>query len=385
MILTFYSNFLNHHQLPLDKELYNILGDDYKFVATTPTPSERIKLGYEDMNKKYPFVITTYDSNEGYEKAKRLAIESDVIIIGSAPDEYIKKRIERNKLTFRYSERLYKKRMNFSGWIHAFLSTYLHFERYNKAKFYMLCASAYTAADLNKFFSFKNKTYKWGYFTEVKRFKNIKTVINEKKPQSILWTGRIIDWKHTEVAISIAEKLKNNGYNFIMNIIGTGDMEEDIKQLIIDKGVTGFVHMLGAMSPSEVRKHMENTEIFLFTSDFNEGWGAVLNEAMNSGCACVVSHAVGAAPYLINNGENGFLYKNSNINDLYEKITYLINNPENRIRMGIQAYKTMSTLWSPECAARRFIKLAQGILNGEICEFDHGPCSRAEILKNNWM
>jgi hypothetical protein len=37
------------------------------------------------------------------------------------------------------------------------------------------------------------------------------------------------------------------------------------------------------MPPEEVRVHMEQSNIYLFTSDFGEGWGAVLNEAMNSG------------------------------------------------------------------------------------------------------
>ena len=32
---------------------------------------------------------------------------------------------------------------------------------------------------------------------------------------------------------------------------------------------------------------MEQADIYLFTSDRNEGWGAVANEAMNSACAMV--------------------------------------------------------------------------------------------------
>ena len=37
--------------------------------------------------------------------------------------------------------------------------------------------------------------------------------------------------------------------------------------------------MLGSMTPEQVREHMEESILFLFTSDFGEGWGAVLNEA----------------------------------------------------------------------------------------------------------
>ena len=48
---------------------------------------------------------------------------------------------------------------------------------------------------------------------------------------------------------------------------------------------------MGALKPADVRKEMERADIFLFTSDYKEGWGAVLNEAMNARCAIVAVHS----------------------------------------------------------------------------------------------
>ena len=107
MKITFYSNFFNHHQLPLAQALIK-LGVDFTFVATESIPEERLKLGYEDMNKKYNYVLTTYDSDENYEKSIKLCEESDIVIIGSAPEIYTKIRMQYNKIMFRYSERLHK-------------------------------------------------------------------------------------------------------------------------------------------------------------------------------------------------------------------------------------------------------------------------------------
>ena len=45
----------------------------------------------------------------------------------------------------------------------------------------------------------------------------------------------------------------------------------------------------------EMRKH----EIFLFTSDRNEGWGAVSNESMSNGCMLVGSDGIGSIPFLV--------------------------------------------------------------------------------------
>ena len=92
MKITFFSNFLNHHQLPFCLAMDKLTNGQFTFVATTPTQQEQLKLGYHDMNKQYPFVLTTYDSEENRAAAMALAMESDVIITGSAPEIYTQKR-----------------------------------------------------------------------------------------------------------------------------------------------------------------------------------------------------------------------------------------------------------------------------------------------------
>ena len=53
---------------------------------------------------------------------------------------------------------------------------------------------------------------------------------------------------------------------------------------------------------------MKKHHIYCLTSDKNEGWGAVLNEAMSSGCCPVSSIEAGATPYLVKDGVNGFSF-----------------------------------------------------------------------------
>lgn len=106
--------------------------------------------------------------------------------------------------------------------------------------------------------------------------------------------------------------------------MGAGPKEKEIKEEIQAKNIENRVFLTGAMSAEKVRHEMESSGIFLFTSDFGEGWGAVLNEAMNSGCAVIASHAAGATPYLVKNGENGLIYESGNDEKLYEKLKYLL-------------------------------------------------------------
>ena len=43
----------------------------------------------------------------------------------------------------------------------------------------------------------------------------------------------------------------------------------------------------------------------------------MVNEAMNSGCAVVADHMIGAAPWLIRQGENGRMYRDGEEQELF--------------------------------------------------------------------
>ncbi len=385
---------MNHHQLPFSLAMDKLTGGNFTFVATEKIPQERLDMGYLDMNKQYPFILTTYDSQENAEKAKALALDSDVIITGSAPEVYTAMRIKQGKLTFRYSERIFKGAFRHPRTPVRFAKLMLYHARYRKAPLYMLCASAYAAFDYSLVGAYLNKTFKWGYFPEVKH-QDIDALMQKKidastqrlkQPcTSILWVARLIELKHPDAAILFAEKLKKDGYSFNLNIIGNGVMERQLKDMICEKNLGDCVHMLGAMPPNEVRAHMEASDIFLFTSDFNEGWGAVMNESMNSGCAVVASHAIGSVPFLIKDGVNGLIYKNGDMDSLYKCVARLIDSPDLRTSLGRNAYQTLAETWNAETAAERFLQLAQALLEGRSPDlFDEGPCSRAQILRNEW-
>ena len=236
--------------------------------------------------------------------------------------------------------------------------------------------------DYAKTFNFKNKAYKWGYFPELIKYENISQFIDKKVNNSILWCGRLIDWKHPDYAINLAINLKNCGYDFRLTIVGTGPMEEQIKLLIKQNSLDDYVCLTGSMPPEEVRKYMEQSQIFLFTSDKKEGWGAVLNEAMNSACGVVAGKAPGSVPFLVQDGYNGLIYNPKDDNDLFVKVKYLLDNKSELKAMSERAYCTVYDLWNADSASDRFIELTENILNGNLSPnlFSDGPCSKAVLV-----
>lgn len=375
-MIIFVSNFLNHHQEGLCKELYRLTNGDFIFIATESIPEERIDMGYRDMNSEYPFVFRAYEGDGAYKQSLNICKNADIAVIGSASDDYIKVR-EKRQITFKYSERPYKD----SGILKSLLSEVRHHYRFLNKNIYLLCASAYTAFDHAKFGMYKNRTYKWGYFPEVLSY-DIEKVLADKvdaNGTSLLWAGRIIDWKHTEVAIRLAVKLNQSGYKCWLKIIGTGDCEEQMKSLVKKENAESYIEFTGPMSPEKVREEMKKASLFFITSDKKEGWGAVVNEAMNSGCCVFANKQVGSAPFLINDGENGFIY--SDEDELYKKTVSVISDKSKINEIGKNAYKTVSENWAYEIAAERLLSLADALNNGRQTPFADGPCSKAEVIK----
>ncbi len=378
--IVFLSNFMNHHQLSFSKELCKLTGEKYLFIATTPVPKDRLKLGYHDMNNAYDFILKAYESEENYSLAKKYILDADIVIYGGVSRKLITKRIRKNKLTFRYFERLYKIEPKWYKMPYAFIRNF--FANSIHKNFYLLCAGAYVASDYARTKTFLGKAYKWGYFPEVKEYESIEDLIAKKKEKSLLWCGRMIDWKHPEYAVEVAKRLKADGYSFELNMIGTGNLRSELVKIIFENNLDECVHIIDSMPPEAVREYMEKSEIFLFTSDRQEGWGAVLNESMNSGCGVVANENIGAAPYLLKDGENGAMYHNDSIDELYGKVKFLLDNPENRKEMGKNAYYTMKNEWNAKVAAERFLKLAEELKNNKKCTlYENGPCSVAEVHK----
>jgi len=381
--LAFVSNYLNHHQVCLCNQFYNRC-EEFYFIATEKISLARLEMGYEDLDSKYPYVIKMYEAASYRKTAYKIIATFDVVIFGACPTKLIELRMKQRKLSFIYMERFLKKGL----WYRFVPSTrkkiWDRVLKYKNNNLYLLCASAYTSYDLS-LLGFRGKCYKWGYFTEVPRVNKLELMKKkDNTPCKILWVGRLINGKCTKDVIFLARKLVKGKYDFTINIIGRGKYEKPLKMLVKYLGLSEKVHFLGSMTPCNVKNHMEEANIFLFTSNFKEGWGAVLNEAMSRGCAVVSSHAVGSAPYLIEDKKNGLIYKSGSINDLYVKVSTLLKNPELMYTYGINAYGTMVKRWSPEVAADRFIKISKNLLSGGHRWYQYGPCSKAYIIKEDW-
>ena len=381
MKIVFVSNFYNHHQASFSCWMDELTNHNYHFISTAPMDEERKTMGWGGIRCP-DFVI---DYNDSPTECTKIIDEADVVIFGSAPYELFKPRLKAGKLTIMYSERLYK--TGYQAWKLP-LRLWRFWKKYGRYKnLYLLCASAFSAADYAKTCTFLNKAYKWGYFPPFDKREGAEALIKKKATETveILYVSRLIPLKHPELPLQIAAKLMEDKISFHLTMVGNGEMKQKVEEAVEHYGLTAHVTMIDSLPSDRVRDYMDRANIFLFTSDRNEGWGAVMNESMGSACAVVASSEIGSVPFLVQDGQNGLIYRDGDFNDLYEKVKTLCVNQILRERMGTEAYLTISETWNAEIAAKRFLELVEDIKEkGRSDRFLDGPCSKAAILKDGW-
>ncbi|MCQ2521878.1 MAG: glycosyltransferase family 4 protein [Lachnospiraceae bacterium] len=389
-MVVFVSNYINHHQLPFCKAMLQETGGDFVFVETEKLSEERAKMGW-GVTEPLSFV-KQYQTEKA--ECDRLLMEAEHVIFGGAEDEeMIQPRLLAGKPTIRYSERLYKE----GQW--KFISPkglkqkYHDHGRFRKNPAYLLCAGAFVAGDYSLVRAYPGKKFKWGYFPEVIHYddlwaekqKNREAVLQEygialsKEQPLLLWTGRQIDWKHPEQVLYLASMLRDDEVPFHLIMVGDGEEHEKLLHFAEKEKLEKQVTFLPFMKPEEVRRLMLAADFYFMTSDAREGWGAVVNEAMNSGCVTVGGSTVGAVPYLIHDQITGIVYdgKKPDTMSLVLVTSKVWSDVAARREMGEKAYRTMRKYWNPEYAASVLVKW----MNSGYEEIpEKGPLSRAPRL-----
>lgn len=385
MKLAIVSNYINHHQIPMSNELYRKLGADFSFIQTSRMEEDRVKMGWGSEVRSIPYLKLYYEEGE---RCARLIMESDIVVFGGVEDEsYIKPRLDAGKIVIRASERLYREGQWKAVSPRGRKKKYEDHTRYADAPVYLLCHGAYVASDFNIVHAYPDKKYMWGYFPAVNTY-NLDNLFFRKlhyeqdgKPETrILWAGRFMKLKHPEYAIKAAKYLDTQGISFHLEMVGGGELEKPLRDLVRKLGLEQRVTFRGYQPPQNVRRFMEESDIFLFTSNYLEGWGAVLNESMNSACAVVAGHGIGAVPFLIKHEQNGLVYRTGHFKEFREQVLRLCRDSELRKRLGISAYETIVNEWNPKVAADRLYRFCEGLLDGKAVPEKEGPLSPAPII-----
>jgi colanic acid/amylovoran biosynthesis glycosyltransferase len=148
---------------------------------------------------------------------------------------------------------------------------------------------------------------------------------------------------HKFLIESIKEVLKRGHKNIELRIIGTGELEKELKDYVSSNNLNEYVKFLGAMTAHspEILNEYKNADIFTHPSVIpkngdKEGIPGTVVEAMFCGLPVVSTYHAGI-PYVIENGKTGLLVKEWDIQSLADNIILLIKDAELRKKIGTNA------------------------------------------------
>ena len=139
--------------------------------------------------------------------------------------------------------------------------------------------------------------------------------------------------------------------------MGEGEEKEQLHAQVKAKGLQDKVLFLGYRN--DIQNVMSQLD-FVVLSSLWEGLPLTPIEAYSVG-KTVIGTAVDGTPEIIRDGVDGYLVEQRNPVQLAEKMNELIENPETRKNMGIQAMKRYRNEFSFEKLSERYIAFYEGL------------------------
>lgn len=176
-----------------------------------------------------------------------------------------------------------------------------------------------------------------------------------------LYMGKLIEKKRILDQLAALERSSGVTGNVHLLIAGTGELMEEAKKMASERQLP--VTFAGFLNQTEITRAYVAADCLILSSDYDETWGLVVNEAMICGLPAIVSDRAGCGPDLVNDGVTGFIYPFGNIHELSERMLWMANNPKAMRQMGENAQKRVLRDYSVEKAVRGTLNSIKYVLN----------------------
>ena len=145
---------------------------------------------------------------------------------------------------------------------------------------------------------------------------------HESKTIKLINVGLIVPKKNQQFLIKVVEGLILKRYSVTLTLLGDGYESEAIKKEIQKAGLTEIISMPGNVD--NVEDYLAQSTIYVHSALY-EPFGLVLLEAMAASLPVVCLDGGGNRD-IIENGKNGFIIKDQNVDEFVERILELHNN-----------------------------------------------------------
>lgn len=179
------------------------------------------------------------------------------------------------------------------------------------------------------------------------RVKNVQVVPNpvtyyadnindiKKERCRIIAVGRLTSQKRFDRLVEAFSRISDKYPEWYIDIYGEGELRCTLEDMIKSKGLSGRVNVMNFVQ--DIYSEYKHSQFIVLSSDY-EGFGLVIIEAMACGIPVVSTDCPFGPSDIIDNGETGLLAK-MEIEDLAEKMEWMMSHEKERGVMGAKAYK----------------------------------------------
>lgn len=292
MKIAFYLNVISPHQLPLAREVVKrIGGENFRYVYAEDFLADRKAMGWNDADIPQWCV-------KGYESSPEL-MEADLVYTGIRCPGLIARRSAAGKKTAYYSERWFKPipvlGMLLPGWLRMLYPAYRKMARQmvelldNPMVKYLPCGP-WAAKDMQRIGVQKSQFLPWGYFVAPGMCQTGRTASGECL--RVLWAGKISQLKRVD---TIVKAVKYAGKGIELTIVGGGPDRAKIEKMAVGLPI----HILPSQPIMRIREMMRGHDVYVFASNDMDGWGAVVNEALEEGMYVIGTRDTGASAAML--------------------------------------------------------------------------------------
>lgn len=171
----------------------------------------------------------------------------------------------------------------------------------------------------------------------------------------LVTVGRFVPQKDYKTLIEMVAELKSRRHDFVLDIVGYGVEEEQIRAWIQAYDVADCIRIY--IRPDNVQDIVRSADIYVSTSLF-EGTSNSIMEALNWSLPVVATN-VGDNDRLVIDGVNGFLTACGDVQGLSLSVAKLLDSVALRNQYGLQSNKNLRENYSMEIFEKRYIRLIE--------------------------
>jgi glycosyltransferase involved in cell wall biosynthesis len=164
-----------------------------------------------------------------------------------------------------------------------------------------------------------------------------------------LFVGRFAPEKGLETLLSAWEQI-----DYPIYLFGSGVLPEFKK--------TENINIMEFVDRGTILSQMDRASMLVFPSEWYEGFPLTIAEAF-SRCLPVVTSNIGSQAEIVRDGYSGVHFEAGDVKDLRDKVSFLLQHPEEMIRMGVHARKEYELKYTANANYEKLMGIYEKVLS----------------------